>query len=83
MCLSHYNTSLRNSDFTVETPHHFTFYLNIIVFTTAMLLCFLSINAPFSLLHYYVYRNIYADSEYSSYQLILLYPDYAYYFLKK
>lgn len=77
MCLSHFNTSLRNSDFTVQTPHHFTFYLNIIVFTTAMLLCFLSINAFSLLLH--VYRNIYADSEYSSHQLILLYTDYASY----
>lgn len=81
MCLSHYNTLLDNSHFTVETPYHFTFYLNIIVFTTAMLLCFLSINDFSLLLH--VYRNIYADSEYGSYQLIFLYTDYAYYHFSK
>lgn len=41
-----------------------------------MLLCFLSINAPFYLL---LYSNNYADSEYGSYQLMLLYADFASY----
>lgn len=78
MLPSHHKISLDNSDFTVYTPHHFTFYLIISVFTTAMLLCFLSINAPFSLL----LSNNYADLEYGSYQLMLLYADYASFLFK-
>lgn len=45
-----------------------------------MPLYFLSINPPFSLL---LYSNNYADSEYSSYQLMLLYADYASYHFSK